>query len=112
MRRRGQRGRATRRGSRVGDRRRRALLLGSVLALVASMIVSVRRTADGRRLVESLNALQSEESILRAQLAEQLIRVDSLSSRERIAEVAASLGLRAPRDDEIVHLHDVAPERR
>lgn len=100
---------ASRRRGRVGSGRRKVLLAGSAVALLASMIVSVRRTADGRRLAESLDALQSDELVLRTQLVEELIRVDSLSSRDRIAEVAPSLGLRTPADDEIIHLLDVAP---
>jgi hypothetical protein len=73
------------------------------------MAVSVRRTAEGRRLAESLSELEREELVLRTQLAEELIRVDSLSSRERILVEAARLGLRSPRDEEIVHLPDVTP---
>jgi hypothetical protein len=34
--------------------------------------------------------------------------VDSLASRERIVAAAAGFGLRASRDEEIIHLQDVA----
>jgi cell division protein FtsL len=82
-------------------------LAALALLLVASMLVSLRRTAGGRKLSESLNALAREEVVLRTQLAEELVRVDSLSSRERILEVAAGLGLRSPEDREIINLPDV-----
>jgi hypothetical protein len=74
-----------------------------------SLVVSVQRTAEGRRLAESINQLRSEELVLATRLSEELVRVDSLSSRERILLAASRFGLRPAADDEILHLPDVGP---
>jgi hypothetical protein len=80
------------------------------LTLVAlSLLVSVRRTAEGRRIAASINELREEEQVLLTRLSYELVRVDSLSSRERILVSAAPLGLRPATDDEILHLPDVGP---
>jgi len=71
------------------------------------MVISIRRTAEGRRITEALNDLNEGETLLRAQLAEEVLRVDSLSSLDRIEGVAAELGLRWPRDDEWELMLDV-----
>jgi len=73
------------------------------------MLVSVRRTAEGRRLAESINELRDEEQLLLTRLSYELVRVDSLSSRERILIAGARFGLRPATDDEIIHLPDVGP---
>lgn len=78
-------------------------------AVVGSLIVSVDRTAEGRRLAESINELRTEEELLRIRQSEELVRVDSLASRDRILVAAARFGLRPAADDEVVHLPDVGP---
>ncbi len=98
-----------RRRPRPGTRRRQLLVAGCVSAVIGSLVVSVNRTADGRRLAESINELQREEEMLRIRQSEELVRVDSLSSRERILVAAARFGMRPAMDDEVLHLPDVGP---
>ena len=78
-------------------------------AVVGSLFVSVDRTAEGRRLAESINELRSEEELLRTRQSEELVRVDSLASRERILASAARIGMRPATDGEVLHLPDVGP---
>lgn len=78
-------------------------------AVIGSLIVSVDRTAEGRKLAESINELRREEEVLRIRQSEEFVRVDSLSSRERILVAAARFGLRPATDDEVLHLPDVGP---
>lgn len=99
----------SRRRPRPGARRRQLALAGCASAVVGSLILSVDRTAEGRKLAESINQLSREEQLLRIRQSEELVRVDSLSSRERILIAAAQFGLRPARDDEVVHLPDVGP---
>jgi len=101
--------RTGRRRPRPGTRRRQLLVAGCMAAVVGSLIVSVDRTAEGRRLAESINELRTEEELLRIRQSEELVRVDSLASRERILVAAARFGLRPATDDEVVHLPDVGP---
>jgi hypothetical protein len=82
---------------------------GCVSAVIGSLVVSVDRTAEGRELAESINELRREQEVLRMRQAEELVRVDSLSSRERVLVAAARLGLRPAADDEVLHLPDVGP---
>jgi hypothetical protein len=84
-------------------------VMGGVSAVVGSLIGSVDRTGDGRKLAESINELRTEEEVLRIRQSEELVRVDSLASRERILVAAARFGLRPATDDEVVHLPDVGP---
>lgn len=60
-------------------------------------------------LAESLSDYRTEEQLLVTRLADELVRVDSLSSRERILAVGSRQGLRPARDDEVLHLPDVRP---
>jgi len=83
------------------------MLLLSIVVMGGAMLVSIRRTAEGRRISEALNDLREGEQVLRAQLAEEVLRVDSLSSLGRIEDAAAELGLRWPRDDEWELMLDV-----
>lgn len=82
-------------------------MAAAVFGLAAAMIVSVRRGAEVRLLSGSLADLGRKEMLVRARLARAMVRVDSLGSRERILSVAAPLGLRLPREREIVFLRDV-----
>ena len=98
-----------RRRARPGTRRRQLVVAGCVAAVVGSLVVSVDRTARGRQLAESLTELRTEEEVLRIRQSEELVRVDSLASRERILVAAARFGLRPATDDQVVHLPDVGP---
>lgn len=97
---------SSRRG-RVGSRRRGLLIVLAVLTVPAGLFVSVRRTAEGTRMSERLAELQREIVLLEEALVEEVVRVDSLASRERIGRVASELGLRQATDDEVVLLGDV-----
>lgn len=94
---------------RPGDGRRRALLLLSVAALLVSLVVSIRRGARGNELAGDLAELRRTEELLRAQIAEEEGRVDSLSSRSRIEAAAGRLGLHPPDDSRIIYLPEIAP---
>jgi len=98
-----------RRRRRPGARRRQSTVLGALTLMALSLLVSVRRTAEGRRLAESINELREEEQVLLNRMSYELVRVDSLSSRERILAVAPPLGLRPATDREVLHLPDVGP---
>lgn len=99
--------RRKRRGSgRVGDARRRIIVIAAALTIPAGLLVSVGRTADGTRLAEQLEELRRETMLLEEALVEEVVRVDSLSSRERIGRVADELGLRQAEDHEVVILGD------
>ena len=98
-----------RRRARPGTRRRQLVVAGCVSAVVGSLVVSVGRTARGRQLAESITELRTEEEVLRIRQSEELVRVDSLASRERILVAAARFGLRPATDDQVVHLPDVGP---
>lgn len=97
------------RKARPGTTRRRLLVLAGVIAVAASLLVSVDRTTEGRLLAESITDYRTEEQLLLTRLSEELVRVDSLGSRERILVVAARSGLRPAADDEVIHLPDVGP---
>ncbi|MEN8144613.1 MAG: hypothetical protein ABFS14_06630 [Gemmatimonadota bacterium] len=94
------------RGRQAGVTRRRLLGMMSVLFLVVSMTVSVRRTAEGRRLSETISDMDREEGMLRAQLADEIVRVESLESRPRVLRAASDLGLRPAEDTQVTYLED------
>lgn len=101
--------RAGRRRRRPGTRPRQVVVACCASAVVGSLVVSVDRTAEGRRLAESINELRREQEVLRIRQTEELVRVDSLSSRDRILVAAARFGLRPASDNEVLHLPDVGP---
>lgn len=88
-------------------RRRLIPVLGALLVAV-SMATTVRRGAEARRFSREIEALSGAEQVTRDRLARLMWRVDSLSSRARMREAAAKLGLRPATDGEIVFLEDVA----
>ena len=94
-----------RRGVRNG--RRKIALALTVAALVGSLGISVRRSAQGTQVAAELSNLQREERALEAQAVEEWIRVDSLESRERVLESAAELGLRPSTEGEILYLPEI-----
>ena len=87
--------------------RRRATLGLAMATLPVGLLFSVSRTSQGARLAEELNELRLEERLLQDQLSYEIIRVDSLSSRSRIAIAAGALGLREASDDEVLHVADM-----
>lgn len=96
------------RARRVGSGRRRALVAASCLALILSLGVSVRRSADGTRLAREIADLERAERAAEAQAEEEMLRVDSLASRRRILVVADRLGLRPAHENELMYLPDIA----
>lgn len=98
--------RRTSRGRRAGALRRRLFGVVSILCLVVSMTVSVRRTAEGRRLSETISDMDREERLLRAQLADEIVRVESLESRPRVLGAASDLGLYPAEDTQVTYLED------
>jgi len=91
------------------SRRRFLGITIAVLVLVASMGWTVRRTTEARRVARAIDSLESVEVVYRARLAAAMRRADSLSSRSRLLEAAAELGLRPATDEEIVFIGDVRP---
>ncbi len=91
----------------VRNGRRKAAAALTVAALVGSLGISVRRSAQGTRVAAELADLQREERALGAQAVEEWIRVDSLESRERVLESARQLGLRPSLEGEILYLPEV-----
>jgi len=94
-----------RRGVRNGRRKLAGAL--TVAALVASLGISVSRSAKGTQVAAELADLQREERALEAQVVEEWIRVDSLESLERVLESARQLGLRPSLEGEILYLPEV-----
>lgn len=92
---------------RVGDARRRAILTAAALTIPAGLVISVTRSAEGTRLAEQLEELRRETRLLEEALVDEVVRVDSLASRERIGHAAGALGLRQAEDFEVVILRDV-----
>ncbi len=81
-------------------------MFASILVLAVSMTAAVRRSAEGRQLAAAIADQSREEQVLRAQIADEIVRVDSLAQRDRILRVAASLGLRPAREVEVHHLSE------
>lgn len=92
---------------RVGTFRRRMILVAAALTIPAGLLVSVQRTGEGTRLAEQLAELRRETMLLEEALVDEVVRVDSLTSRERIARIAPELGLRQAEDHEVVILGEV-----
>lgn len=83
---------------------RRAFAGLTVLALAAAMRAAVERGGEARRLSDEIDSLQEREAVARGRVARAMRRVDSLSSRDRIARVGSLLGLRPAGDEEITFL--------
>lgn len=90
---------------------RRLFVAASVAALGAAMVAAVERGSEARRLSEEIERLERQEAMARSRVAGAMRRVDSLSSRDRIARAASRLGLRPSDDDEITFLRDAQPHR-
>ena len=91
------------------SRRRFLGITVAALVLVGSMGWTVRRTTEARKVARAIDSLESVEVVYRARLAAAMRRVDSLSSRSRLLEATADLGLRPATDEEIVFIGDVRP---
>ncbi|MEJ2343579.1 MAG: hypothetical protein P8Y10_15435 [Gemmatimonadales bacterium] len=93
------------------DRRRLLLLLGLAI-LSTSMLTAVRRSSEARRLSADLEMLERTASSTRSELTQALVRADSLSSRTRMIEAGAALGLRPAAEAEFEWLErQRRPER-
>lgn len=90
---------------------RRAFVAATTVALAGAMLTAVGRGSEARRLSDEIDRLEQREAVARGRVADAMRRVDSLSSRDRIARAAGRLGLRPASDEEITFLRaDVARE--
>jgi len=99
--------RGARRSARPGAIRRRFVMVLAALTIPAGLVISVRRTAEGTRLAEQLADLRRETMLLEETLVDEVVRVESLTSRERIARIVEERGFRQATDDELVIVADV-----
>ena len=101
--------RRKRRPGRLSSRtsRRQWWFFLAAMMMLGGLLVSVRRSSEGTLLAESIGELRHEVRLLEEQLSYEIVRVDSLSSLQRIAEAAAGLGLREADDNEVLHVVDV-----
>jgi hypothetical protein len=90
----------------VGTLRRQVIVAAAALMIPVGLLVSIRRSAEGTRLADTLADLRRETRLLDEALVDEIVRVDSLTSRERVGRLAAELGLRQASDDEVVILSD------
>ncbi|HSM07671.1 MAG TPA: hypothetical protein VLA33_01485 [Gemmatimonadota bacterium] len=98
----GKKRRSARRSARPGAIRRRFVMVLAALTIPVGLMVSVRRTAEGTRLAEQLADLRRETMLLEETLVDEVVRVESLTSRERIARIVEERGFRQATDDEVV----------
>lgn len=75
-----------------------------VLALLASLFMSMRRGEAGRRLAAEFATLESRGYVAADRIARQRARVDSLTTLARIEDVAGSIGLRQAVGSELVRV--------
>lgn len=94
--------------ARPGAIRRRFVMVLAALSIPVGLMVSVRRTAEGTRLAEQLADLRRETMLLEETLVDEVVRVESLTSRERIARIVEERGFRQATDDEVVIVGDVS----
>jgi hypothetical protein len=93
---------------RPGATRRRFIIVMAALTIPAGLMFSVRRTAEGTRLAEQLADLRRETMLLEEALVDEVVRVESLTSRERIGGIVEERGFRQAEDDEVVIVGDVS----
>ena len=79
--------------------------------MLGGLLFSVRRSSEGTLIAESIGELRQEVKLLEEQLSDEIVRVDSLSSLQRISKVAAELNLREAEDDEVIHVAEVGESR-
>lgn len=105
----GRKKRRTSRGTaRPGAIRRRFLMVLAALTIPVGLMISVGRTAEGTRLAEQLADLRRETMLLEETLVDEVARVESLTSRERIARIVEERGFRQATDDEVVIVGEVS----
>lgn len=104
----GKKRRGAGRSARPGAIRRRFVVVLAALTIPVGLMISVRRTADGTRLAEQLGELRRETMLLEETLVDEVARVESLTSRERIARIVEERGFRQAADDEVVIVGDVS----
>lgn len=85
---------------------RGGVLLGSVGVLAAGMLTAVERGSKARDLSERITELERRGTALQSRVGEEMRRLDSLGSRERIQREARRMGLRPASDEEITFLRD------
>ncbi len=85
---------------------RRLAVAASAAALAGAMLTAVDRGSRARAFSEEISRLEREEARARSRTAAAMRRLDSLTSRDRIAREAAALGLRPASDEEITFLRD------
>ncbi len=83
-------------------------MVAAALTIPAGLMISVRRTAEGTRLAEQLADLRRETMLLEEALVDEVVRVESLTSRERVAGIVEERGFRQAEDDEVVIVGDVS----
>lgn len=96
------------RSARPGAIRRRLVMVLAALSIPVGLMISVRRTADGTRLAEQLADLRRETMLLEETLVDEVVRVESLTSRERIVRIVEERGFRQAADDEVVIVGEVS----
>jgi len=101
----------TRRRRRTGSVRRQMIFSMAVLVMLGGLLFSVRRSSEGTLIAESIGELRQEVKLLEEQLSDEIVRVDSLSSLQRISKVAAELNLREAEDNEVIHVAEVGESR-
>lgn len=85
---------------------RRTFVGVTVVGLAGAMRAAVERGSEARRLSDEIDRLEMRESVARGRVARAMRKVDSLSSRDRIARAVERLGLRPASDEEITFLRD------
>lgn len=88
---------------------RRAFVAATSVALAGAMLAAADRGSEARRLSDEIDRLEQREAVARGRVAGAMRRVDSLSSRDRIARAASRLGLRPASDEEITFLRVDGP---
>lgn len=90
---------------------RRAFVAATSVALGGAMLAAADRGSEARSVSDEIDRLEQREAVARGRVAGAMRRVDSLSSRDRIARAASRLGLRPASDEEITFLRSDAPRR-
>ena len=86
--------------------RRWTLPVLTTMGLAASLATVVRRGEEGRRLSDELGELEARSLIVGDRILGERVRVDSLTTPSRIAEAAASIGLRRAGEGELIQLRE------
>lgn len=90
----------------------RVAVVLSLMALVASMVLAVRRASEVRETADRVERLRRDLNEAREHVARAAHRADSLSSRRRVVRSAQSMGFHVPADSEVRLLPDLTGERQ